>query len=264
MDAERLKSIKAARKGKKVWCPILAPQLFSNQMLGRSYVYVPEELVGKVVEANLMTLTGDMKNQNINVGFKVMGIKGDQGLTEVWSYTLIPAHIKKLIRRNRDKIDDCFILDTKNGIKTVVKPVILTNSKSSRAIRTDIRKLTRSIMAKYFKEFTFDEIVRDLIIHKLQSIIKKDVNRVTPVKACEIRIFERYIEPQKQAEEKTEEEVVIEEVKEEAKPVEEKKERKKRVSKKKAVEVPVETEVETSEEEDKATEEASDETSDAE
>jgi len=214
---EHKPSKSALKKGKKLWYPILCPQMFSNQVLGKTLIYNINDIMNKAVEANLMNLTGDMKNQNVNVGFRVTSIKNGQGITDVWSYTIIPGHIKKLIRRKRDKIDDRFILETKDGVKTIVKPMIISSSKTSRSIRADMRHKTQALLTKMFKAASFEDVMRDLIIHKTQSIMRKELNRVAPVKACEIRVLARYHEPELGEQKKVEEIVVVEAPKEEPK-----------------------------------------------
>ena len=49
---------------KKEWYPILAPKIFQNTVLGETYVYEPEQMVGKGITKNLMNLTNDVKRQN--------------------------------------------------------------------------------------------------------------------------------------------------------------------------------------------------------
>lgn len=188
---EEVKVSKASKKGRKLWLPIIAPKLFSNQLLGKSYVLNAEQLMDKPVKVNLMNLTGDMKNQNINMGFRVMGIKNNEGLAEVWSYELMPAHIKKMARRKRDKLDDSFVLETKEKLKLIVKPMLLTNTQTTNSVKRDLRKNLRNLMIRMFKSLDYEDIIRNIIIRKIQNSLKKELNLVTPIRACEIKVLER-------------------------------------------------------------------------
>ncbi len=188
---EEVKVSKISKKGRKLWLPIIAPKLFSNQLLGKSYVMTAEQLMDKPVKVNLMELTGDMKNQNINLGFRVMGIKNNEGLAEVWSYELMPAHIKKIVRRKRDKLDDSFVLETKERLKLIVKPMLLTNTPTTSSVKKDLRRDLRNLMIRMFKSLDYEDIIRNIIIRKIQNSLKKELNLVTPIRACEIKVLER-------------------------------------------------------------------------
>lgn len=215
MASKKTQTIRS-RKAKKIWCQVVAPKLFGNQVLGKSYVYEAEQLIGKPLKANLMNLTGDIKSQNINIGFRVLGVKNGQGMADIWSYTIIPAHVKRMVRRKRDKIEDSFILETKDDIKIRVKPLLLTLNKSSAAVRSDIRKTVKDSLARTFKSLTLEEVVRLILMRKIQNTLKKELNKVAPMKSCDIRILERL---SNKASEKAK---VVVPTKEEKKPVEEK------------------------------------------
>ena len=182
------------RKTKKVWYPLIAPKLFSNQIIGKTLVYSPEDLMHKPVSINLMNLTGDVKNQNINIGFRVLGVKNGQGLTDLWSYTIIPSHVKRIVRKKLDKIDDSFILQTKDNVKLRVKPLILTLNKTSRKIRKILRKTAKESLAKTFNSFIYEDLIRNILMRKLQNGLSRELRKTTPIKACEIRVLERLSE----------------------------------------------------------------------
>ena len=65
---------KAVIAKKKIWVPIKATKLFSEQVLGESFVEAPEQLMGRVASVSLMILTGDPQKQTVSVSFKVTGV----------------------------------------------------------------------------------------------------------------------------------------------------------------------------------------------
>ncbi|MBI2659051.1 hypothetical protein HYX05_03055 [Candidatus Woesearchaeota archaeon] len=42
-------------------------------------------------------------------------------------------------------------------------------------------------LAKTIKKMAYDEIINDLITHKLQSLMRENLNKIYPLKVCEIR-----------------------------------------------------------------------------
>ncbi len=179
------------RKAKKVWYPLVAPKLFANQVLGKSLVYTAEQLIDKPITVNLMNLTGDIKSQNINIGFRVQAIRNGQGIADIWSYKIIPAHIKRIVRRKRDKVEDSFILKSKDNIKLRIKPLVLTLNKTSASVRRQLRKKIKTSLVKTFSNLTLEDAIRQILMRKLQSILRKELNKITPIKSCEIRMLGR-------------------------------------------------------------------------
>ncbi len=184
---------------KKSWYSLVAPALFNKQILGQSLVAEPTQLLNKVIVANAMNLTGDMKKQQVTVTFNVDEIKDGQGLTSVIAFEINSAYIKRLVRRNRNKLDMSFNATTKDNIRMRVKPVLFTKTKTSSGICAALRKKTHDFLLKQLKTMTFEEIIQDLLLARLQIAIRNEVKTIYPVKNAEIRMLLR-----EQTREKTE------------------------------------------------------------
>src|SRR6056297_3596709 len=96
------KNISTKRK-KKIWYGLYAPEALNSAFLGETFVYSSEDLVGKTISLTLSMVLNDMKKQNIITSFRVKETKDNKGLTELVSYSLSLAYIKRLVRRRRDK-----------------------------------------------------------------------------------------------------------------------------------------------------------------
>lgn len=177
----------AVKKKKKVWLSIQAPEFMGHAVLGESNVYEKEELVGKTLGLNLATITNDMKKQNINVTFKVVGVHEGKGQTQLVNYVLVPSYIKRLIRRKREKIEDSFLARTKDGKVVRVKPIAITNSDTYNSIITKIRLGMKAMIKNALKEKTFEEFINDLMSMKFQKEMKEKLNKIYPLKYVDVR-----------------------------------------------------------------------------
>ena len=97
---------------KKNFVKIVAPKQFNEQIIGETPVSDARLLIGRKMKINLMSLTNDPKKQNIQVKFNMANLKGDSVGTEIVGYTLVPAFVKRLVRKDKVRIDDCFTAKT--------------------------------------------------------------------------------------------------------------------------------------------------------
>ncbi len=175
---------------KKRWVKIQAPKLFSEQVIGESYVVDVKDLVGRHVTVSLMVLTGDPQKQSVHVSFKITGINNDMATTEIVGYTLLPSAAKKLMRRNRGKIEDSFMVESADKKVVLIKPLIITRGATSGSVLATMRKLERAYVSKMISKMDTDSIVRDIVQKKLQHGLGQLLRFLYPIGACEIRQFE--------------------------------------------------------------------------
>ncbi len=176
-----------AKLKKKQWYPIIAPKLFGSGVLGETIVYEPGQALGKTLSQSLMNLTNDVKRQNINIHFKVTEIEGNTAKTGIVGYEIVHSSVKRFVRKNSEKIDLSFTCDTADSVFLRVKPLIVTRGSIKDSIGAKIRHNAIGFLTKSIKKMTYEELLNELIGHKLQSMMKAELNKIYPLKICEIR-----------------------------------------------------------------------------
>ncbi len=175
---------------KKKWVQILAPKLFNEQPIGESFVEDVQELVNRHVSVSLMILTNDPQKQAISVSFKIIGTKNGMALTELIGYRMLPSAAKKLMRRQREKIDDSFIVESSDKKILRIKSLIITRGRTTGNVMATMQKLQRAYLAKMISQMDSESFIRDIIQKKLQHGLAQLLKRLYPVGACEIRQLE--------------------------------------------------------------------------
>ena len=179
----------ATKLRKKKWYPLIAPSMFRNAVLGETSVYDEAAIMGKTVTQNLMSLTGDVKKQNININFIVTKVENGKAFTDIIGYCMVPSTIRRLTRRKSRKIELSFAVDTADGKHIRVKPLIFPISSTKSSVSGHLLKTTLDFLTKTIKKMSYDDLVRDLISHTIQSSLRDAIKKIYPVRVAEIRMM---------------------------------------------------------------------------
>src|SRR3989344_277413 len=96
-----------ADKTKKKWYSIVSPTL-RNAVIGETLAYEDKSLENRRLDVNLMSITGEPKSQNVKVLLKVDEVKDNKAIASVIGYGLTLSYIKRLIRKDANKLVDSF------------------------------------------------------------------------------------------------------------------------------------------------------------
>ena len=176
---------------KKKWITIVAPQFLGSEVIGETLALEPKALMGRYVTTSLAALTGDMKQHSVNVKLKVTSVEDSTAHTEVFGFEMSPSAIKRLVRRNSDRLDDSFVCSTADGKALRLKPVMLTASKTTGAVEKALRHKMIALVARETKALPYEEVVKSILSYKLQSTIRSLLRKTFPVKYFEIKRFEQ-------------------------------------------------------------------------
>ncbi|MFH1848889.1 MAG: hypothetical protein ABH879_01755 [archaeon] len=178
---------KKAKIRKKSWYKIFAPKIFNETQLGETHGYAAETVLGKTLKLNLMSVTDNLRHQSINVSFMVAELRGENAYTNVTSYEIVNANIRRLVRRQHDRIDLTMDCVTRDSVSLTLKPLLITRRNTSSAIRTSIRQRARGAIAETVGSLTYEGLFEEIISSRLQRKIKDIMKDIYPIKICEIR-----------------------------------------------------------------------------
>lgn len=179
------------KKKKRKWISIVAPALFRHEELGETLTSDLPSLVGRNVPINLADLTKSLKQQNIDLIFKIESIKEDKANTIILSYNLLPSYLKRITRRIGSKIEESFECKTKEGIKIRIKPLLIIKTKIKSSLSKSLRKTAKTVLSELIAQNTFDDLILSLISFKLQKELKSRLKSIYPVASCEIKIMKK-------------------------------------------------------------------------
>ena len=180
---------KAAIIKKKRWATIIAPKIFDEQPLGETYVSEFSEALGKDISVSLTTITGDPQKQNIILTFTMTG-KTQQAITTTpIGYRLTPAAARKTMKRAKSKVEESFKLTTSDNKAIIIKPLLVTKNRTKGAVLRNLRRTLKAQVTKKVTTTTLENILLDLVTHKLQKELHDVLKKIYPLSTCEIRCF---------------------------------------------------------------------------
>ncbi len=182
--AEQRQALKAV---KKKWFPVCASKEFDEKIIGESLVAGPSDLVGRIISVNLMTLTDDIKQQSVYLKFKVISADSEKATADLIAVELIPAAVRRLVRRGCNRIDVSYVCETADGRKARLKPFLVTKALGRGAVVAKLRKELMRYIASEVKKVSFEELVRMIISNRLQTSAKSSLKKIYPIRSCEIK-----------------------------------------------------------------------------
>lgn len=177
-------------KGKKKWFTILASPEFKEQILGETSAYEAEQVAGRTVQVNLGYLVSEGRRQNALVTFKIKGVQGSNAVTQFVRYELAPMLVKRLVKAGRDKAEDSFTAQTKDGIMVKIKPFFVARTFVHNSVLTAIRMKTRQLLTEELKKMSYSEAIIGIASGDMQKALKAELKKISPMAVAEIRVFE--------------------------------------------------------------------------
>lgn len=184
-------AVKSTKKHKKIWFSIITPKEFGDYVVGETLTAEPQNLIGRNVRVNLMSVLNDPKKQNIQLTFKIKSVRDKNAVTEIISYELLPSYAKRLVRKGRNKIEDSFVVETKDKTKIRVKPVMVTRTKTQRSKQTRVRNIAREFITERAKAQDITEIIHEVVSTKLQRELRDHIKKIYPLAMLEFKMIKK-------------------------------------------------------------------------
>ena len=170
----------------KGWYPIHAPEEYNRVKIGETLTNDPAKLDGRMVVTTLAELTGDWQKQNVKMAFKVDEVSESGAYTRFVGHELTRDYMRSLVKRRTSKIGGNVVVETKDGMRMRIKPVIYTVKRAQTSKQKGMRAIMEGIVMKQAREVNYLDLVAEIVGGKLSSDIYKDVRLVYPVRRVEV------------------------------------------------------------------------------
>jgi ribosomal protein S3AE len=186
--AKAAQDLKKAKK--KKWFPIIAPEAFQNKVIGEVLLEDASVLMNRTVKVNMMQLMGDMKKQSVNIMFKINDVKDGKAYTQAVKFEISAFSMKRLAKREKDKLSDSFVVKTADGKLVRLKSVMITNAMTNGAVLASLIKTCRAVCKEIVNKIKFEQLIIDLVTYKFQKEVREMLHKVYPLRNFDIRVME--------------------------------------------------------------------------
>jgi len=169
------------KKAKKIWVKILSPEGFRSREVGETSVYLPEQIINRIITVNLATITDDPKKQNNNVILRVNAVKENKAITEIIGYDLMPSYLKRLNRMSRVRMEQSLQLKTKDGAEIRIKALALSKYESKNSVFTAVRAKMKEFLINNVQNLNYNELMNSVITFEFQKNLNKQLRIIYPL-----------------------------------------------------------------------------------
>lgn len=175
---------------KKNWYPIISEKLFENNVLGETPLEEWKKVSGRIINVNMMTITGEMKRQHINIIYKITNFKDKKLYATPMGYKISSAYLKRIVRRGRNRIDDSFLVKTIDNKVMRIKTIAVTRSLTKRSLRSKLKRILIYETAELAKTVDFYRFLEEVLRYRYQLTIGGMLNKIRPIKQVEVKLLE--------------------------------------------------------------------------
>ncbi len=176
--------VKEKWKGKD-WFTVVAPKYFGSKEIGQTPAIDSELTKGRVIESSLMNLSGDPGKYYFKLSFKISELDGSKAFTKFHGHICTRDFISRIVQTRTTRVDTNNILNLKDG-KIRLKAIAVTNRRVESKIAKKIRKFISESIKK-LEENTIEDFVKNMIAGKAQMQIRKEANKIYPIRFLEFR-----------------------------------------------------------------------------
>lgn len=177
--------VKEKLKGKE-WYQIYTPKLFGDLVIGETPSLDPELLKGRTIEVSLMDLSGDTNKYYIKLFFKVSEIDGNKALTKFSGHDCTKDFTARIVQVRTSRIDTNDVIQLTDG-KIRLKAIAISNRVVNTNLKIKIRKYIKEIIKNEISKMSIEQFVKNMVIGKTQQKIKREINKIYPLRFFEFR-----------------------------------------------------------------------------
>lgn len=179
--------VRAVKKAPLIWVPVYAPEAFGKVEVAEIATRDIEKINGRTVEISLYDITKEIEHQFIKLKLRIIKVENNKAYTTFIMHDMTRDYIRSIVRRGTSRVDLITDIQTKDGWTVRIYVIAVTIRRVSSSMKSRIRKVALQALNERVPQLTLDELVREMTLGKLASLVAEKVKKIYPCKKVEIR-----------------------------------------------------------------------------
>jgi small subunit ribosomal protein S3Ae len=178
---------RTVKKAPLIWVPVYAPEAFGKVEVAEIATRDIEKINGRTVEISLYDITKEIEHQFIKLKLRITKVENNKAYTTFIMHDMTRDYIRSIVRRGTSRVDLITDMQTKDGWTIRIYVIAITIRRISASMKSGIRKAALQALSDRVPQLTLDELVREMTLGKLASLVAEKVKKIYPCKKVEIR-----------------------------------------------------------------------------
>lgn len=174
-------------KVSKLWVSVNAPAVFNQIPLPKIMTSSPESIINRRITVSLSDITGDIRQVQVFLKFRVTQVEGTTARTRFDQLELAREYVRGMVRKGITKTEAILEAETKDGALVRIFVVTISRGKLHRSKRTAIRKAVEGVFVAKAQESLFNDFVQYIVMGRAGADIASEVRKIASVNTLEIR-----------------------------------------------------------------------------
>jgi len=174
----------------KEWYTLIAPKVFEEKEIGKTFVDDPGKLIGRRITLNMIELTNEFDKFYVKISFRIMRVDGKKAYTEFDGSECLRDYISRMVVRRIRRIDAIQDLVLKDGNKIRFKGLAIVPRRIKSSIQVKIRNKIKELVKEYVESISLEDFIRELIKDEMKYKILREIRTTYPVRNFEVRKVE--------------------------------------------------------------------------
>lgn len=174
----------------KKWYSIYAPKVFNEAIIGEMPANDDKFAIGRKIVVGLDVLTKNPSHAYTNVVLKVTDVNGNAAHTKLISISQLYSYIRSLVRRYRSVATLVLPVQSSDGVKMVLKFLVITRSRTTHSRIVGIRKEMNALALNMCSEKDSNAVINSIIEGKMQAELASKLKHIAPLNKIEVKTIE--------------------------------------------------------------------------
>jgi small subunit ribosomal protein S3Ae len=161
--------------------------MFDRAKIGETLSDDPQKLIGRIIEVTAQDLTGDFTKIHIKLHFRIEEIREKEAHTSFLKQDLTSDYVRRMARRKRTRIEETFVVTTRDKIELRIRPVAITEQRIQSSNQSSLRKTLGEELTKMASESLLQDFIKNLISGQLSKRLVQACKHINLINRIEIR-----------------------------------------------------------------------------